>query len=269
LIPFPISFLAILIGTLIPAYLGLFGAVSLGGYRPQYLAAFSIGVFLWFFSDTIGDSSYLGVNQGLAGGASHLALIILFVIAPIVLFMAEGMASKQTSASAASLPQSLLVPVLVTVALSLHGLGEGMGYGGAASLPSNSSLLDTFGGYAPAASYILHKVLEPVAIGACYLGSFLSHEANRRQRFRWGDLASLGVIFVLPTLVGTAVGYYLPFDSTYLFALGAGASVYVLLKLIQVIIGPPSPFVSRGESLKVVLLALLGFVLIYSAAILH
>jgi hypothetical protein len=207
------------------------------------------------------------VNEGLAGGAGHLALVVLFVVAPLTFLAFEREASKTSSRGWVVSSQSLLVPVLVTIAFSIHGFGEGMGYGEAASLESSSSLVGAFGGYAPVASYIFHKVLEPVVIGASYSGFYLSRTSNRQLGLK--DLALLGAIFVVPTLIGTAAGYYFPLDSTYLFALGAGASVYVLLRLAQVLYEPPSLFDSYQESLKVVLFALLGFVLIYSAAMFH
>lgn len=271
MIPFPSSLLGILLGTLIPAYVGLFGAVLVGGHRPQYLAALSIGILLWFFSDTLGGSSYLGVNEGLSGGGGHIALVVLFIVAPIAFFALEGStSSRQRSSGGAALSGSPLVPVLVAIALSIHGLGEGVGYASVTSLASSSSIVEAFGGYAPAASYVLHKFLEPVAIGASYSGFCLRRSPDREgERTGWGSLALIGAIFVVPTLLGTVVGYYSPVDTTYFFALGAGASVYVIFKLVQVLFEVSDPFDSYRESMKVVLLALVGFVLIYAAAVFH
>jgi len=163
----------------------------------------------------------------------------------------------------------MLIPALVAFALSLHGLGEGMGYGNLASLTSSSSLIEAFGGYAPSASYVFHKVLEPAIIGASFSGFALGRGENQQSGFRWESLALLGGIFAIPTLVGTAAGYYFQIDTTYFFALGAGASVYVLLKLAQVLFESSNPLKTRRESLKVILFALSGFILIYFAAIFH
>jgi len=69
MIGFAVSFLGLLGATLIPAFFGLVAVVLL--FRrsaPRYAAAFAAGVFLWYFSDTIGGSSYLGVNRGFSGG---------------------------------------------------------------------------------------------------------------------------------------------------------------------------------------------------------
>src|SRR5712692_9849762 len=80
MIEFAYSFLGLLAATFFPAYLGLLGVVALFKRpAPQYAAAFAAGVFLWYFSDTIGGSSYLGVNRGFSGGFNQALLIVLFV----------------------------------------------------------------------------------------------------------------------------------------------------------------------------------------------
>jgi len=254
-----------MLGTLIPAYAGLFGAVALGRSKPQYLAAIAIGIFLWFFSDTIGDSSYLGVNEGVSGGLSHVALVMLFATALVLFFLAEGRVAPANGLGLIS--SSLAIPILVAIALSIHGAGEGAGFGGAASSTSGASLIEAFGGYGPAVSYILHKVLEPIAIGVCYSTFYLN--PGKQGTPRWKNLAVAGAVFVIPTLIGTTAGYLIPFDTTYLFAAGVGASVYVLFKLMQALFEPASPFRSYRESMRIAFLALLGFALIYAAAILH
>lgn len=268
MISFSISFLGILLGTSIPAYAGLLAAVAIGGSRPRYLAAFSIGIFLWFFSDTIGGSSYLGVNSGLSGGPGHLALVALFALGLIAFFLAGGQTTKPSYGDDDS-AHLLIIPVLVAIALSIHGLGEGLGFGDLASSTSSTSLIQAFGGYGPAASYILHKFLEPTIIGACYAAFSLRLGIDRRRFANLKSILMIGTLFILPTLIGTAAGYYLPFDTTYVFAAAAGAAVYVLFKLSQAIFEGPNQSGSRRESLRVGIFALLGFLLIYAAAIFH
>lgn len=255
---------------MLPAYVGLLVAVAVGGSRPQYLAAFAIGVFLWFFSDTIGGSSYLAVNEGLSGGLSHLTLVILFGVALVAFFLVEGGTTRHGGADTPPRSQPLVIPVLVAVALSIHGMGEGVDFGNLASSTSSTSIIGAFGGYAPAASYMAHKVLEPVAIGACYSSfSVFGRGLSSRSISHWKGLVLVGTIFGIPTLIGAAAGYYFPFDTTYLFALGAGASVYVLFKIVQVLFERSNPLRSFGESMRIALFSLLGFVLIYVAALFH
>src|SRR2546422_63199 len=132
---------------MLPAYFGLFAAVAIGGSRPQYLSAFTIGIFLWFFSDTIGDSSYLGVNIGLSGGIAHLALVVFFALALVSLFVVEGRVTKTHSISYPGVvsSSSFAIPFLVAIALSIHGIGEGVAFGGAALSTSSTSLIAAFG----------------------------------------------------------------------------------------------------------------------------
>lgn len=269
MILFPVAIVGILLGTLLPAYVGLFAAVIIGGKRPQYLAALSIGIFLWFFSDTIGDSSYLGVNEGLAGGLSHLALVVLFALG---LFMFLGIETRIVShswkSSAPTYP-SFAVTLIVAVAFSVHGLAEGMGLGSLATSSTGTSLFDALGGLSPAVSYSLHKALEALMLGATYVAfALMLGLSGEKRRNQLNDLVIAGAIFAIPSLIGTAIGYYAPFDATYVFALGGGASLYVLFKLVQAL-GPANRSNSNRESTKMILLALLGFLLIYAVATLH
>src|SRR3989475_12749636 len=87
---FPDSFLPWTAATLIPAFLGLVIIVSAGNFlRAKYLAAVAIGIFLWFFVDTIGGAAGLDVNSGFSGGGGQLALSGLFVIGLLFFFTVD------------------------------------------------------------------------------------------------------------------------------------------------------------------------------------
>jgi hypothetical protein len=87
----------------------------------------------------------------------------------------------------------------------------------------------------------------------------------------------LSLLFVLPSLVGSVVGYYVMgpatgfvagFDTTYFFALGTGTSIYAALRLSK-------PLFRSGESgssedsIKIAVPIVVGFVAIYFAALFH
>jgi len=226
-----------------------------------------MGVFLWYFSDTLGDSSYLGVNLGLSGGLNHFALVLLFAFALLAFSLIDGRA-ESTKASNANLAPSLASPVLVAIALSIHGIGEGMGFGALASSTPSTSLIQAFGGYGPAISYAIHKALEGSIIVASCAACFVVPTNSNETGVSWRRLTLIAVIFTVPTLIGDTIGYYNPFDTTYLFALGLGASVYAFFKLVRSL-EPITARRSYNESLRIALLVLLGFILIYVAALFH
>jgi len=263
---FPDSFLPWTAATLIPAFLGLVIIVSAGNFlRAKYLAAFAIGVFLWFFVDTIGGAASLDVNSGFARGAGQVALSGLFVIG-LFFFFAIDRNRNLLSPQLAIGKYGLAIPWLVAAAIGIHGLGEGAAFGGTAALTSSTSLLDAFGGYLGGVAYILHKALEPMMIGACY--SVYAKEHARSEAARLRDLLLLSMAFVIPSLLGAATGYYLTYDSSFFYALGTGTSIYALIRLA----GPlfdNTQSTSTREPIKIALLIVLGLLVIYFAALFH
>src|SRR2546423_1749957 len=164
MIGFADSFLPWIAITLIPAFMGLLIIVMAGNFlKAKYLAAFAIGIFLWFFVDTIGGAAGLDVNSGFSGGGGQLALSGLFVIGLLFFFTIDrnrNIFSPQLAIG----KYGLAIPVLVALALGIHGLGEGAAFGGTAALTKGVSLLDTFGGISGGVAYVLHKGLEPMII---------------------------------------------------------------------------------------------------------
>lgn len=75
MLDFGTSFLGWLAATAIPAFLGLLLITGAGKWvKGKYLAAFAIGIFMWFFVDTIGGSANLDVNAGFGGGIDQVAM---------------------------------------------------------------------------------------------------------------------------------------------------------------------------------------------------
>lgn len=260
---FGVSFIAWLVSTAVPAFVGLAAISGAGRFlNSKYLVAFAFGIFLWFFVDTVGGSANLGVNLGFAGGTGHFAVVLLFVIGVVLLFVADnGMFSSDATRTL-----SFRIPLLVGIAVGVHGFGEGTAFGNTAASTSSASLLDAFGGVSAGVAYVLHKALEPMMIGACYVAYYQSKGTKVAAWLR--DLLVLTALFVIPSLIGAATGYYISYDATFFFALGTGTSAYAALRLAKPLFGGTGRIESY-EPLKVGLWLIFGFISIYLAALFH
>lgn len=265
MIGFALSFAATLAVFLIPTFLGLLVISAAARYfDARYLAAFAIGLYFWFFSDTIGDANLLGVDEGFSGGASHLLLWVVFA-AGLVFFVAldrnmftEGSPGTQLG---------FAIPLLVALAVGIHGFGEGAGIGATAATTPSTNLLDAFGGPSAGAAFVIHKFLEPMMVGATYWVYAKDHAKGAAGRL--GDLAILTLAFTIPGIIGGGVLYYLILtfpgaDLTYVFALGLGSSLYAAFRLARPLYGG-----AKGDAVKLALAILLGFTCLYLAALLH
>ncbi|QQG48397.1 MAG: hypothetical protein HY247_06540 [archaeon] len=261
MLDFATSFLYFAVATALPAIAGLALVTSASSLvRPRYLIALSFGIFFWFFSDTIGTSSYLDVQAGFSGGGVQIAILVLFIIGVVLFFAADrGLFS--------SLPAGpgLAIPMLVAVALGIHGFGEGTAFGSTAAGTSGTDLLETFGGVSGGTAYVLHKLLEPMMVGAVYVAAREGAVAMSR---RFKDVLILAGLFVVPSLIGAVTGYFLEYDATYFFALGTGSAVYVAFRLVRhLFVGGEAQ--GRWESARVALWLLAGFLAIYIVALFH
>ena len=257
------SFLALLGATAVPAFIGLLLVTGLARWvKAKYLVGFALGIFFWFFVDTINGSADLYVNAGFEGGASQLAAVLLFVVGLLVFFSVDrGIFSSETG----NPEKGLVLALLAAVAVGIHGLGEGSAFGSTAALTSSTSLFETFGGLAAVTAYVLHKLFEPMMVGAIYV----AYAKRSTVGTAWlRDVLVLTLIFSLPSLIGAATGYYIGYDATYFFALGASASLYVAFRLTRTLFGAAETD-ARYESLKVSIALIIGFIFIYIAALFH
>ena len=230
--------------------------------RSRYLAAFAVGVYLWYFTDTLGDANYLNVLNGPLQPVGQYSLLALFVVGLLVFFALDG---KIFSVGEDAARQALAVGALAAVALGLHGFGEGADFGFTATQTHISTLLGAFGGWTEAASWVLHKALEPTIAAVAYVAIL----GSERRRF-WDqvtDILGLAAVFVTPAVVGSAFGYYTTFDHTFVFALGLGASVYALAWTGKWLYSPGPA--GTGLSVRMAVAALIGFLLIVLSALLH
>ncbi len=264
MLDFATSFLGWLGATTVPAFIGIV-IITVAGRLVQgkYLAAFAFGIFMWFFVDTIGGAANLDVNAGFAGGVDQVAIVALGVIGLLFFFSVGGnLFSSESGAGDAG----LMIPLLVAIAVGMHGFGEGTAFGAATSSTQSTSLLDTFGGPTAGVAYALHKVLEPMMVGACYVVYAKNRARSALSYLR--DVVLLTVLFVTPSLVGVATGYFINYSASYFFALGTGTSIYALLRLARPLFVNNAASGSR-ESIKMSLMMTFGFLCIYFAALFH
>lgn len=253
-----------LAATAIPGFIGLLLITgALRWVKGRFLAAFALGIFLWFFVDTIGGSANLDVNAGFTGGIDQIAIVALFVVGVLLFFSLGGDIFSPGSSGGT---MNLTIPLLVAVAVGIHGFGEGTAFGSTASSTPSTSLLDAFGGLTAGVAYALHKALEPMMIGACYV--VYSFDRAKSAGKYLADVLLLTILFVAPSLIGATTGYFVNYDASYFFALGTGTSIYAALRLAR-------PLFMSGEtshsndSIKVALALVLGFLCIYLAALFH
>ena len=264
MLPFTESFLVWILSTTIPALVGV-TLIFIVGRRasPRLVAAFALGIFFWFFVDTIEGSSDLDVSAGFAGGIGQVAMVALFIVGVLVFF---GLDSRLFNEEGGAPTVGLAVPFLAALAIGFHGFGEGTAFGSTAALTSSASIMDAFGGVAAGAAYALHKMFEPMMVGALYVTWVGDNRGGAAARSK--DILLLTLLFVLPSILGAATGYFISYDATYFFALGTGTAIYTAFRLAKQVFHVPS-LPRTGEWLKVAAAVVLGFILIYLAALLH
>ncbi len=237
---------------------------------PKYLSAFGLGIFLWFFVDTIGGAASLDVVDAFSASWAQIATVGLFVVGLIMFFSVDrnrNIFSPQLAVG----KYGLAIPLLVAASVGIHGLGEGAAFGALASQTTSATLLDAFagptgGGLTAAVAYVLHKALEPMMIGACYFAYAWDH--GRRPAGYLRDLLLLSIAFAIPSLIGAASGYYLAYNTSYFYALGTGTSIYAGVRLAGPLFNNAQPGSSR-ESIKMAFFLAFGLLVIYFAALFH
>lgn len=249
---------SIALATLIPVLLALYIVSNLRIVPTKYIAAAGVGLVFWFFFDTMGDAAQLDVNDGFAGGWSHLGLVVAFVAGITALAIFDHFTVRP--AASISRQDLFWIPAGIAVVMGIHGLGEGWDFASVAHLTSQS-VVDAFGGLSALASYPMHKALEASIIGATY-AIFVGRNSSSA---RW-HLPVLALLFAVPSIVGASIGYFVSFNTTYFYAFGVTAALYAALRLGEATISGESPSY-LGPKMFVALLV--GFLLLYTAALFH
>lgn len=268
MIGFAETFGATVASFVLPAFVGLVVISVAARYlEARYLAAFAVGLYLWFFSDTISDASYLSVDSGYSGGIWHVLIWLVFGVGLVAMFALDG---GLFSSGPESLKLGFAIPLLVAVAVGIHGFGEGAAIGSTAEGAPGGDLVAAFGGVTAGAAFVLHKALEPMMVGAAYWIYAKDRAINTTAILR--DISILVATFTIPGIIGSSVAYFLvqiypTADFTYVFALGLGTSIYALVRLARPMFTQAVSF--SHDSLRMALLMLLGFTCLYLAALLH
>ena len=250
--------------TFISAFMGISLVIGASRFlKARLLGAFAVGVYLWYFTDTLGDAIFLGVNDGFVLSSEMVSLVLLFVVGLIVFFALDRRTFTTDGPAGYS---ALVVGALAALALGLHGFGEGADFGYTAAQTPSNSLFDAFGGLAPSASWVVHKMLEPTIAAVGYVS--LVGPGTKRASDKVVDALVLATVFVVPAVIGSVAGFYTSFDHTFVFALGLGASVYALARAGRAMYSPGEG-ADSWLSVKMALAVVIGFVLIFTAALLH
>jgi hypothetical protein len=109
-------------------------------------------------------------------------------------------------------------------------------------------------------------MFEPMMVGALYVAYAKGHSESTGRRL--GEILTLMLLFVLPSLVGAATGYFISYDATYGFALGTGTSIFVAFRLGKQAFNQGG-MSTNSEWLKMAIAVIAGFLLIYFAALFH
>jgi hypothetical protein len=284
--------------TLIPAYIALYLFVNLKRAPTKYLAALGLGLVFWFWTDTIGDATYLDVNAAvypfsLFGGLYHLLVIIAFLLGITALAIfdylavrspglheerrrgigngaADPVVTTNSGATRYGTKALIFVPVAVAAVIGIHGLGEGWDFGGtAAGVSGTTDIVSAFGGFNAVSSYPIHKFLEASIVAIVYT---LYVERSRIARKAKWHIPVLGLLFGLTSVIGASIGYFVSFDTTFFYAFGVTSAIYAAIR-----VGAPLTFGTKSEEgilpsyfgAKTFLFIGIGFFLLYGAALLH
>ncbi len=285
---------SIAVGTLIPAYIALYLFPNLKSVPTKYLAALGIGLTFWFWTDTIGDASYLDENAAAwppsaFGGFYHWLVILAFVlgIAALAIFdhfavptpasyegVPNGLAttSRVSAGVAASFVTGALffVPVAVAAVMGIHGLGEGWDFAGVAvGVSGSTDIVTAFGGWNPVVSYPLHKFFEASIVSIVY--TIYVQRNSIAKRAKW-YLPVLGLLFGLTSVIGSMVGYFVALDTTFFYAFGVTSGMYAAIRLAGPLIlntKGSAGVIPSYLGVKTFVFVAIGFFLLYFAALLH
>jgi len=270
MIDFASSFTQFVLATFLPLYVGLLFVMLLresARVNLRILSAFAFGLLFWFFLDTLNDAIQLNVNEGFSFGFHHTTLLLLFAVGFLSLALPSGL-SLSAKVGAENRQYSFLVGILVSLGLGFHGIAEGLGFGATVAGTSATTVLDAIGGYSGGIAYVLHKFLEATIVMTVFVS--LRHDEGLTIRKELWHLIGLGLAFGLPSALGDFVGYYVQMDSSYFFALGGGAALFVaLLSTRPIFAANAQGKVTSQEWIRIVLAVLLGFLALYAAASLH
>lgn len=223
--------------TVLPFYLAL-TTFNLQPLRrnPQVSLALALGMSFYFLFDGYLDSTSLGIGGGFYGGFQPLVLIVAFAATFAFLAWGKGRGSEAW-------------PLwIVALAISIHSFSEGSEVSGTAPL----YLANLSSTLANITAFEFHKFLEGFVLVAAALSLGVT-------KFR--DVALAGLAMVALATAGALSSLWSSIGLSPFLAAGVGGWM-----LTTVVLG--SRF-ERKNGPALFLLVVVGFIIVYSAGLLH
>lgn len=271
MIEFGVSFIEFVLATFVPIYVGILFLLTMSnttGIDTRYLSAYALGLLFWFFFDTLNDAVQLDVNQGYNVDFGHIGLVVLFIVGFLLFTLLGGSLSSKGGSVANKSVFPFLLAMLVGLGMGIHGVGEGIEFGGLAAGTQASNVLDAIGGIGGGIAYVLHKLLESTVVIIVLVTLARANGLPFRKQL-WQTLM-VGLAFGVPSAVGEVAGYSVPINSSWFYALGAGAALFVVLQVIRPIFAVNKvKEITYSQWVGISTAMILGFLLLYGAALLH
>jgi ZIP family zinc transporter len=218
-----------LVAGLLPVYLGLLPLPffrRLSPPRRTLLVSFSVGILLFLFADVTGEAVELSGHTWY--GALLFAVgLLLGVGVPFVISSKRQRANDRPSDLTGG--ARILTAYIISLAIGLHNLGEGLAIG--AAYAGGQFALTTV----LVVGFALHNGTEGMAIAG----------PVSEIHFRIRDPLVMGFVAGFPTVLGSILGatFYSELTSGLFFSLAAGALLYVVIELTKRAQTPKSTFV--------------------------
>ena len=231
----------------IPSYIGLLIALAIakrsGNGFNRYAASIASGISFALFFDLVANASGLGLNIASRASITQVVLIASFLVSLLALFALDTRTSND-----GSIPSFLAY--VIALGIGFHSTAEGIVVGYDVRTTGFSQDAATI---MQGLSFALHKAAEGFVIGSFF---------TKQSKLSIGIFA--GAIAALPGVLGALLGSFgVPgIASSYFFAMGAGAAIYIITKLIPVA-------VSEKNKIVIAIGIALGYLFIYGAGLIH
>jgi len=204
---------------LLPVYLGLLPLPlfrRLSPPRRSLLVSFSIGILLFLFADVTGEAVGLSGHTWY-GAVLFAAGLVIGVGVPFVISSGRQRFNDGSSEVAGGVKP--LTAYIISLAIGLHNLGEGLAIG--AAYAGGQLALTTV----LVVGFALHNGTEGMAIA----GPVSESPIHMR------DPLIMGFVAGFPTVLGSIVGatLYSELAGALFFSLAAGALLYVVIELTR------------------------------------
>lgn len=219
-----------LVAGLVPVYLGLLPLPffrRLSASKRSLLISFSIGILLFLFVDVTGKAVDLSKQTGI-GSFLFAVGLVMGVGIPFLISSRRHRINVESSVATNGTDRSLAAYIIST-AIGLHNLGEGLALG--AAYAGGQLALTTI----LVIGFALHNGTEGMAIS----GSASDIPIRAKEPILMGFLAGF------PTVIGSIVGslFYSDLAGALFFSTAAGALLYVVIELLRSLQSPKSVFV--------------------------